>query len=102
MQPLVPLVFHNLPSLYPPSFRRKDFYTCRYIHIEKIRALHTTRSARSLRSLANMIEPQMEYEEPQMEYEEPQMEYEEPQMGMVEPQMGMVEPQMGMVYRDAT
>ena len=21
MQPLVPLVFHNLPSLYPPSFR---------------------------------------------------------------------------------
>ena len=22
MQPLVPLVFHNLPSLYPPSFRR--------------------------------------------------------------------------------
>ena len=28
MQPLVPLVFHNLPSLYPPSFRRNDFYTC--------------------------------------------------------------------------
>ena len=27
MQPLVPLVFHNLPSLYPPSFRRNDFYT---------------------------------------------------------------------------
>ena len=26
MQPLVPLVFHNLPSLYPPSFRRNDFY----------------------------------------------------------------------------
>ena len=25
MQPLVPLVFHNLPSLYPPSFRRNDF-----------------------------------------------------------------------------
>ena len=24
MQPLVPLVFHNLPSLYPPSFRRND------------------------------------------------------------------------------
>ena len=23
--PLVPLVFHNLPSLYPPSFRRNDF-----------------------------------------------------------------------------
>ena len=22
----VPLVFHNLPSLYPPSFRRKDFF----------------------------------------------------------------------------
>ena len=21
MQPLVPLAFHNLPSLYPPSFR---------------------------------------------------------------------------------
>ena len=28
MQPLVPLVFHNLRSLYPPSFRRNDFYTC--------------------------------------------------------------------------
>ena len=28
MQPLVPLVFHNLPSLYPPSFRRNDFYSC--------------------------------------------------------------------------
>ena len=29
MQPLVPLVFHNLPSLYiSPSFRRNDFYTC--------------------------------------------------------------------------
>ena len=28
MQPLVPLVFHNMPSLYPPSFRRNDFYTC--------------------------------------------------------------------------
>ena len=28
MQPIVPLVFHNLPSLYPPSFRRNDFYTC--------------------------------------------------------------------------
>ena len=27
MQPLVPLVFHNLPSLYPPSFRINDFYT---------------------------------------------------------------------------
>ena len=26
MQPLVPLVFHNLPSLYPPSFRRNDFF----------------------------------------------------------------------------
>ena len=25
MQPLVPLVFHNLPSLYPPSFGRTDF-----------------------------------------------------------------------------
>ena len=25
MQPLVPFVFHNLPSLYPPSFRRNDF-----------------------------------------------------------------------------
>ena len=25
MQPLVPLVFHNMPSLYPPSFRRNDF-----------------------------------------------------------------------------
>ena len=25
MQPLVPLVFHSLPSLYPPSFRRNDF-----------------------------------------------------------------------------
>ena len=25
MQPLVPLVFHNLPSLHPPSFRRNDF-----------------------------------------------------------------------------
>ena len=25
MQPLVFLVFHNLPSLYPPSFRRNDF-----------------------------------------------------------------------------
>ena len=28
MQPLVPLVFHNLPPLYPPSFRRNDFFTC--------------------------------------------------------------------------
>ena len=26
MRPLVPLVFHNLPSLYPPSFRRNDFF----------------------------------------------------------------------------
>ena len=25
MQPLVPLVFDNLPSLYPPSFRINDF-----------------------------------------------------------------------------
>ena len=25
MQPLVPLVFHNLPFLYPPSFRRNYF-----------------------------------------------------------------------------
>ena len=25
MQPLVPLIFHNLPSLYPPSFRRNVF-----------------------------------------------------------------------------
>ena len=25
MQPLVPLVFHNLPSLYPPSFKRNEF-----------------------------------------------------------------------------
>ena len=25
MQPLVPLVFHSLPSLHPPSFRRNDF-----------------------------------------------------------------------------
>ena len=24
MQSLIPLVFHNLPSLYPPSFRRND------------------------------------------------------------------------------
>ena len=29
MQPLVTLVFHNLPSLYPTSFRRNDFlYLC--------------------------------------------------------------------------
>ena len=26
MQPRVPLVFHNLPSLYPPSFRRNLLY----------------------------------------------------------------------------
>ena len=25
---LVSLVFHNLPSLYPSSFRRNDFHTC--------------------------------------------------------------------------
>ena len=31
MQPLVPLVFHNLPSLYPPSFRRNDFL---YLYIQ--------------------------------------------------------------------
>ena len=26
---LVSLVFHNLPSLYPSSFCRNDFYACR-------------------------------------------------------------------------
>ena len=26
MQPLVALVLHNLPSLYPPSFRINDFF----------------------------------------------------------------------------
>ena len=31
--PLVPLVFHNLPSIYPPSFRRNDFYTCLYVDL---------------------------------------------------------------------
>ena len=29
MQPLVPLVFHNLPSLYPPYLEEMIFYTCR-------------------------------------------------------------------------
>ena len=31
MQPLVPLVFHNLPSLYPLNLEEMIFYTCIYI-----------------------------------------------------------------------
>ena len=42
MQPLVPLVFHNLPSLYPPSFRRNDFLYFIYIYIPKNRADRST------------------------------------------------------------
>ena len=30
MQPLVPLVFHNLPSLYPLQLEEMIFYTCIY------------------------------------------------------------------------
>ena len=42
MQPLVPLVFHNLPSLYPPSFRRNDFlYLYTYIHAPCVAYKHT-------------------------------------------------------------
>ena len=37
MQPLVPLVFHNLPSLYPPSFRRNDFL---YLYIYNWRDIY--------------------------------------------------------------
>ena len=41
MQPLVPLVFHNLPSLYPPSFR---FFILVYFYtvgsVDCIRSLH--------------------------------------------------------------
>ena len=36
MQPLVPLVFNNLPSLYPPSFRRNDFL---YLYIMDLNTL---------------------------------------------------------------
>ena len=51
MQPLVPLVFHNLPSLYPPSFRRNDFLYFIYIYIPKNRADRSTRWGRSARPI---------------------------------------------------
>ena len=40
---LVSLVFHNLPSLYPSSFRRNDFSYLYILDIEKNRAHCTTR-----------------------------------------------------------
>ena len=30
--PLVPLLFHEVTSLHPPSFQRNDFSTCLYFH----------------------------------------------------------------------
>ena len=33
MQPLVPLVFHNLPSLYPPSFDVRRRLNAHALHV---------------------------------------------------------------------
>ena len=53
MQPLVPLVFHNLPSLYPPSFRINDFlfiYTseAEALSVAHARIVYLTREIRSV------------------------------------------------------
>ena len=43
MQPLVPLVFHNLPSLYPPSIRRNDFlYLYNVVKVTSFLVTHCT------------------------------------------------------------
>ena len=47
--PLVPLLFHEVTSLHPPSFQRNDFSTCMYLYPTVGRC--TYRNTRLLRTL---------------------------------------------------
>ena len=56
MQPLVPLVFHNLPSLYLPSFRRNgDIAVSSCLGVQSPRPTHVACSVGI--ELTSLIEP---------------------------------------------